>query len=58
MNPAPPAFAWLTREEFTKLSIEAKVMYIAEAIDALASERGSIFVGQPPGQQKTKPTLQ
>jgi len=54
MNPAP--FAWLTHEEFTKLSTEAKVMYLAEAIDALASERGSIFVGQAPRPQK--PTLQ
>ena len=56
MNPAPPAFAWLTHEEFTGLSTEAKVMYLAEAIQALSVER-SIFIGQV-AQPKPKPTLQ
>ena len=57
MNPAPAAFAWLTHDEFMQLSTEAKVMYLAEAINALASERGSIFIGQA-REQKPKPTLQ
>jgi hypothetical protein len=57
MNPPTPvAFAWLTHEEFTRLSTDAKVMYLAEAIQVLTHERGSIFVGQPP--QTPKPTLQ
>ena len=56
MNPAPPAFAWLTHVEFTRLPTEAKVMYLAEAIQALSAER-PIFIGQVP-QQKPKPTLQ
>ncbi len=56
MNPAPSAFAWLTHEEFTKLSTEAKVTYLAEVIEALSAER-SIFVGRTP-LQKSKPTLQ
>ena len=58
MTPIPTAFAWLTHEEFTKLSTEAKVTYLAEAIEALAADRGSIFVGQAPRAQKPKPTLQ
>ena len=58
MNPAPTTFAWLTHEEFTQLSTEAKVLYLAEAIDALAAERGSIFIGQAPRPPKPKPTLQ
>ena len=51
------AFAWLTHEEFSKLSTDAKVMYLAEAIDALSAERGSIFVGGN-SQQRPKPILQ
>ena len=57
MNPVPTAFAWLTHEEFRQLSTEAKVTYLAEAIDALSAERGSIFIGQG-GQLRPKPTLQ
>ena len=37
MNSAPTTFAWLTHDEFTQLSTEAKVLYLAEAIEALAS---------------------
>ena len=58
MTPIPTAFAWLTHEEFKQLSTEAKVVYLAEAIQALSSDRGSIFIGEVPRQQKMKPTLQ
>jgi len=54
MNPAPPAFAWLTHEEFTLLPTEAKVMYLAEAIEALSAER-SIFIGLVPQQKIYQP---
>ena len=57
MSPVPTAFAWLTHEEFKQLSTEAKVLYLAEAMDALSTERGSIFIGQN-GRLKPKPTLQ
>jgi hypothetical protein len=58
MSPAPSTFPWLTHEEFLQLSTEAKVAYLAEAVEVLNSERGSIFVGRPPRPQKPKPTLQ
>ena len=50
--------ATAVKAEFTQLSTEAKVLYLAEAIDALAADRGSIFVGQAPRPPKPKPTLQ
>jgi hypothetical protein len=53
MSPAACAFAWLTQEQFLQLSTDAKIMYLAEAIDALASERGSIFVGPTPQRERT-----
>ena len=58
MNSAPSTFPWLTHEEFMQLSTEAKVAYLAEAMEVLTSERGSIFIGQTPRPQKAKPTLQ
>jgi len=47
-------FQLLTHAEFSTLSTEEKIAYMARAMENLASSRGPLFAESPPGQPRLK----